>query len=383
MLSAAGCAARRRRLWDSLPDAPDWVLVTEPRRLMYFANYFASPFVFRSANSQALLALSRDGASILIADSMSRSFLEQAHAEEKLAPVWYNGKESAPLRSTLFVASALARLADCGGSHFGYEAAWCPAGILDGLRARPHARLTPIDAALRPLERAKEEDEIALLRRSISACATAFDAAWRNVRPGMTELEVYPLVLDAATRTAGEQVQVYGDFVSGPRCEKVGGPPTSRAIEPGDLVLLDFSVVMRGYRGDLANTFACGQRAKPEQTWLYEACLESLAAGEKLLGPGRPAREVDAAMRAAFARRGLEATFTSHGGHGVGLGHPDPPYIVPQSSDVLEPGDVVALEPGQYVPGVAGMRYERNYLITPSGYETLSHHQLQIDQPQV
>jgi Xaa-Pro aminopeptidase len=54
---------------------------------------------------------------------------------------------------------------------------------------------------------------------------------------------------------------------------------------------------------------------------------------------------------------------------------------VPESTDTLVAGDVIAIEPGQYIPGVAGMRYERNYLVTADGYETLSKLELQIEQP--
>jgi Xaa-Pro dipeptidase len=62
------------------------------------------------------------------------------------------------------------------------------------------------------------------------------------------------------------------------------------------------------------------------------------------------------------------------------LGHPEPPYFVPSSDETLEIGDVVALEPGLYIPGEGGMRYERNYLITADGCQTLSHHQIRISQ---
>jgi Xaa-Pro dipeptidase len=41
---------------------------------------------------------------------------------------------------------------------------------------------------------------------------------------------------------------------------------------------------------------------------------------------------------------------------------------------------VVALEPGLYVEGTGGMRYERNYLITADGFETLSNHEIRITQ---
>ncbi len=67
---------------------------------------------------------------------------------------------------------------------------------------------------------------------------------------------------------------VYGDFASGPRCEtEQGGPPTSRKIERGDLLLLDFSVVVDGYRGDFTNTFAVGGGPTPRQRELFAACI--------------------------------------------------------------------------------------------------------------
>jgi Xaa-Pro aminopeptidase len=61
------------------------------------------------------------------------------------------------------------------------------------------------------------------------------------------------------------------------------------------------------------------------------------------------------------------------------LGHPEAPFIVPKSSETLLAGDVVTLEPGIYMPGVAGMRYERNYLIADIGFELLSHHGLALE----
>jgi Xaa-Pro dipeptidase len=206
-------------------------------------------------------------------------------------------------------------------------------------------------------------------------------AALTGIRPGMTELEAFLLVQQAAMREAGEQVLVYGDFVSGPRTGDKGGPPSTRVIERGDLVLLDFSVVVRGYRGDFANTFVCGMQPDGNQRRLYESCLEALTAGERLVRAGRAAREIDQAVRQSFSAKGLAEHFVSHSGHGLGLGHPDPPYLVPESSDTLLAGEVIAIEPGQYTPGESGMRFEHNYLVTDDGYEVLSHHALQIEQP--
>jgi Xaa-Pro aminopeptidase len=59
-------------------------------------------------------------------------------------------------------------------------------------------------------------------------------------------------------------------------------------------------------------------------------------------------------------------------------GIPNPPYLVPKSIETLQAHDVVALEPGLYLPGVGGMRFERNYLITDRGHETLTRYQLAL-----
>jgi Xaa-Pro aminopeptidase len=382
MLSAEGCRARRARLWDSLEPRPDWLIVADPQHLLYLGNYLPSPFVFRSVNSAALLVLGADGSSVLVADNMVGSFAEAAHVDRRTLALWYKGRGTAEHRQALLVKSVLDHLRSCPGDQFGYEPSAVPAGIVEGLRAqRPGLKLLDVGPVLHAMKRRKDPDELAILRRSMAAGDAGHCAALEGVRPGMTELDIYRLVSTASEQAAGEQVLVYGDFVSGPRCESKGGPPSGRVVEKGDLVLLDFSVVVHGYRGDFANTFVCGAGPSAEQRRLFEACLEALADGERLVRPGRPCREMDAGVRASFAARGLAENFVSHSGHGLGLGHPDPPYLTPESTDTLVEGDVIAIEPGQYISGVAGMRYERNYLVTASGYETLSKLTLALEQP--
>ena len=196
----------------------------------------------------------------------------------------------------------------------------------------------------------------------------------------MTEMEVFRLVNDAAIAAAGEAVIVYGDFVSGPRCEmERGGPPSMRVIERGDLFLLDFSVEVHGYRADFTNTFAVGRPPTDGQRRLFDACIEALERAESVLKPGVTGVQVDRAVRDYFRSLELEHAWPSHTGHGLGLSHPEPPYFVRESSDVVRAGDVVAIEPGLYVPGVGGMRFEHNYRVTSDGFERLTNHRLTLD----
>ena len=382
MLTAEGCTARRKRLWDALPSPCDFLVVGAPEHLTYFAGLVISPFVFRSTEAGALLALTPNHAT-LIADDMFGPFLDKSHADEVVAPTWYDGKHSAPERRGLLVKTALDHLAaKCPGSRVGVELGAVPSGVLEGLRsARANLEIVDLSPLIRPLRARKDADEIAAMQRSMRAGEAGHAAGLARIKPGMTEMDAYRIVHDAAIAELGEPAILYGDFASGPRTwiEK-GGSPTSRTINQGDLIILDFSVIVGNYRGDFTNTFAVGGGPTPEQQRLFAACEAALAAGESALVAGNPATSVDQAVRRAFAAHGLERFFLTHSGHGIGLGHPEPPYFVPDSSNTIEVGNVVALEPGLYVDGVGGMRYERNYLVTASGFETLSHHAIRIAQ---
>ena len=160
-----------------------------------------------------------------------------------------------------------------------------------------------------------------------------------------------------------------------------GGPPTSRTIEPGDLLLLDFSVVVSGYRGDFTNTFAVGGGPTPRQRELFEACIGAFPAGEARLKPGTPARAVDAAVRGHFASLGLEHAFTlALRPRPRASATPSRPTSSPRATKPSRPATSSRSSPASTSRAIGGMRYERNYLITADGHETLSNHELRIDQ---
>ena len=367
-LTPEGCAARRERLWQALPEPCDVLVITTPESLIYLANFAPSPFVFNTVESAAALVMWPDR-SILIGDNLLQPFLDRRCVDDVVELDWYTGKKSAPPRRLGLAEGVAQQLSQRSAQLCGVESL----GI--GLLAA--SRQYILDPLIRKLRRAKDPDELALIRRSVRAGEAAHAAAIAQIKPGMTELEAFLVVQAAAIRDLGEQVLVYGDFVSGPRCaDERGGPPSNRVIESGDLLLLDFSVIVHGYRADFTNTFVVDGEPTRRQVELYELCMGALAAGEALLRPAVPAAQVDAAVRGHFAAHGLDSLFPSHTGHGLGLGHPEPPYLVPESIDTLQALDVVALEPGLYLPGVGGMRFERNYLITDRGHEMLTRHQL-------
>lgn len=369
MPTAAGCAGRRARLWRSLPRDCDGLVIADPHHLAYLAGYSPPPYTFRTANSSAFLVLGPDRAT-LIGDNLHRPFLDAAHVDEVVAPVWYEGKATAPPRREFVLRAARDVLAATGARRIGAELAALPVGLVEGL-VTPGIDLCEIAPTILECRRSKDPDEVEAIRRSVGAGEAGIAAALAEIRPGHTEFDAFRVIEQAARAAAGERALLYGDFVSGSDAPTRLGPPTDRVLRPGDLFLMDFSVVLDGYRGDLAYTMVVGGPPSAEVRERIDGCLAALEVGEQSLRPGAPCRAIDAAIRAAFADRGLDGRRDGHNGHGIGLDHPEAPYIVRESTETLRAGDVVTLEPGQY-GGFGAIRFERNYLITETGFEPLS-----------
>jgi Xaa-Pro aminopeptidase len=148
-------------------------------------------------------------------------------------------------------------------------------------------------------------------------------------------------------------------------------------LKNGETFILDFSVIVQGYRSDFTNTLVVGGEPSAEQSRLFALCVEALAAGERELKAGARCQTVYDAVCGVFAAAGLPDAQVSHVGHGLGAMHPEAPFIVRHSTEALVAGDVVTLEPGLNV-GDVGIRVEHNYLVTVTGYERLSNHTIAL-----
>ena len=213
--------------------------------------------------------------------------------------------------------------------------------------------------------------------------ATEAGHAWAraNVKPGMTELDVYAGVFTACYAAAGQPVVVYGDFAVSPGVGEAGRRRRpAHVLPPGDTLILDFSVVIHGYRSDFTNTLVVGGRAdgRPAEA-VRPVRGRDGGRREAAAGRGRRARRCTTPCAAVFAAAGLADSFPHHAGHGLGLAHPEAPFFVRDATETLVAGDVVTLEPGLYVDGVGGVRIEHNYLVTESGFERLSNHAIALE----
>lgn len=380
MLTKEGCRRRRARLFAELPDEVEWVVIADPRHVNYFSAFFVNPISF-STCERALLILERSGTATLLADNFTRrAACTEPFVNHDVTGRWYDHKNSVENRDRFLfglLKDATKNFSTSGSGRGLLELEWLPVAAAREAGLDTSQQTARLGSVIRRLRRHKEDDEIALLEECMQACEAGHAVALDIVEPEVTELDVYRAVQSAAVAAAGRPAIVYGDFRTvNAITPKRGGLPTGDPLVPGDLLILDFSVQLDGYRSDFTNTIAVGQPTDRQQR-LFDTCVAALHAAKRVLAPGTTGAGVYEAATRVIEDAGYPA-LPHHAGHGIGLGHPEPPILVPESEDVLQLGDVVTVEPGSYIEGIGGVRVEHNFLITADGCRRLSNHQLSL-----
>jgi Xaa-Pro aminopeptidase len=113
-------------------------------------------------------------------------------------------------------------------------------------------------------------------------------------------------------------------------------------------------------------------KVTPEFEKVYRAVLTAQERAIAAIRPGAKAQDVDAEARSVLEQAGF-GRFFDHGlGHGIGMDIHEAPRLRKESPTILEPGMVVTVEPGVYLPEWGGVRIEDDVLVTPDGCEVLS-----------
>jgi Xaa-Pro aminopeptidase len=217
----------------------------------------------------------------------------------------------------------------------------------------------------------KDADEISRIRQAVELGASLLLIACKTIRPGVSEVEV-AAAMEYEARSAGAEGMSFSTIVaSGSRSAIVHGRASSARIPERGFVVCDFGVILAGYCSDRTRTVHVGRPSR-EARQLYEAVLEAQLAAIDAVRPGVTCAEVDNAARRVLRKRGLGRYFTHSTGHGLGLEIHEAPRLAAGQTQKLEPGMVVTIEPGAYVPGKWGVRIEDVIVVTSSGCEVLT-----------
>ncbi len=237
--------------------------------------------------------------------------------------------------------------------------------------AAPNAHLVRADALLANLRIRKDASELANMRRAVGIVEGALAALLAEVGVGMSEQTVARTLMTELTRRGAEAMAFEPIVLSGPNSSIPHGAPGDRTLSAGDLLLLDFGVMIEGYACDITRTVAIGA-IDPELRGVYEVVKRANEAGRAAAQPGREVQQIDRAARQVIVAAGYGQYFKRRTGHGLGLDVHEPPYVQEGNTLVLEPGMTLTVEPGINLPGRGGVRIEDDLVITSSGGESLT-----------
>ncbi len=238
-------------------------------------------------------------------------------------------------------------------------------------RDAPGVQTLPAEPMLAELRMGKDAAELAQMRQAVAIAEAALARALPEIRAGMTEQAVAAKLMMNLLNAGSGELPFAPLVQSGPNSASPHAATSSRRLESGDILLIDFGATASGYVSDITRTFAIGE-LEPELTRVHEIVQAANAAGRAAAGPGVPCQEVDRAARRVIEEAGYGPYFIHRTGHGLGLEGHEPPYIVEGNQRRLEVGMTFTVEPGIYLPGRGGVRVEDDVVITAEGCESLT-----------
>lgn len=228
-----------------------------------------------------------------------------------------------------------------------------------------------LDDAINELRKVKHESEINEIIKAQKISEEAFDYILDFIKIGKTEKQIalqldYYMLSHAADALSFETIVVSGTNSSMPH-----GVPSSKKIERGDFITMDFGAIVNGYHSDMTRTVAVGE-ASSEMVNVYETVLKAQTTAMTHIKPNMQCKDIDKVARDIITKAGYGEFFGHSLGHGVGIEIHEHPSFSPNSNEITKAGNVITVEPGIYIPQQFGVRIEDMIAVTDDGYRNLT-----------
>lgn len=328
-------------------------------------------FVSMSApDNQYLTGFTGSTSGVLVTQDTARflcdfRYIEQAQTQVDGSYTIQEFKGSLPTRLA-------DRVKEAGLGTIAFEPSVTTVAEASGMEAVAGDVFRPAPGLVSGLRQVKDDEEIELIRAAQALTVEVMREAAEIVEPGMTERQL-AATIEFAMKNRGASAAAFDTIaLFGPRSSLPHGQPGDTTLKPGDVVLLDFGCRLDGYCADLTRTYACGTIPGAWFEEVYDLALTAQRIALEAVRPGITGRELDADARDLINEAGHGDRFRHGLGHGVGIEVHEGPRLNSESEVLLEPGMVLTIEPGIYLPGHGGVRIEDLVVVTQSGCENLT-----------
>ena len=381
-ISAEEMRARAIALFRELPSDVRAVVLFDDQYVQYLTG-----FVYAMTERPIAAVVLPDGERILFVPRLETEHaIETASADRVVDYPEYPGRRH-PMEQLIDLLEAEgARHGTIGVDHDGYPPVmgYVPRPLRSEVRPAG-IETVPISPVLDRIMAIKSEHEIALIRESARWGARAHRLMQDGTKPGLTE----PEVAGPASRQATEELTAAMGPGYRQRNRWIGGAialyrgqigvksanPHALADDvrfaAGDVLVTGASADVWGYMSELERTMVLGRATPDVATWFaHMLALQDLAFDT--IRAGTACSAVDEAVQAYVDEHGLRDAWRHHVGHSLGQRIHESPFLDVGDATVLEPGMVLSVEPGLYVPGLGGFRHSDTILVTEDGIEMLT-----------
>lgn len=360
----------------------DLALITDDDSVYYLTGYY--DYLHMEFGRPTILAVPRDGDSLLITPSMELEMAEAAAKVDRIAP-WNDGL-GAEWRKEL---PGL-----LGAGRIGVEPDRMPPVVRRFVGTLVEAdRLADVEPILAGLRMIKAPDELRLARHAGQVAMAMMAAGRAAIGDGVAEFEVALATSAAGARKAAELLSAHYDdramspnthflqiMASGEEITKPHHRASTRRMKRGEPVFLCFCGMTNFHRFKLGfdRTFWIGEIADPHQAEIYETAVASQAAALAILGPGVAAEDVHAAYAEVIQRAGFAYPFRC--GRATGFSFLEKPELVFGDKTILAPGMVLAVDGSVTSAGRFRAQVGDSVIVTETGYEPITAHPKAIEE---
>ncbi|MEM1689521.1 MAG: Xaa-Pro peptidase family protein [Candidatus Hadarchaeales archaeon] len=259
-------------------------------------------------------------------------------------------------------------LEELGAKVVGYDQA--PPEFISKLRMLYRAGYKRLPKIVEEMRMMKDSKEIEIMKKAANLAILGMKRIHELLSPGVSELELAAEAEHVMRKSGGEGTPFPTIVASGENSWLPHAGATDRRIKKEDIVVVDLGCYFEGYASDMTRTFVLGHSRKFRK--LVQIVREAQAEALKRVRGGIKASDVDLAAREFIRRKGLLRFYLHGTGHGVGLDIHEPPSLSPTSQEILQEGMVITVEPGVYVKGVGGARWEDMVIVKEEGFEKLT-----------